>query len=195
MSDDTDKFIKAFGMSALLIEDDINKISENYGFQLKTNSTEISKKILEYEQFPMGIRKKSLEMSRYYELFFCLEVSIRDLVSQTLIDAEGSNWWQSKRVTEGIQNEVILRQKKEVDSGFEVRSEFEIDYTTFGELSQLITNNWDIFQTIFKSKSAVSSILTRLNVLRGPIAHCSQMSDDEKTRLEITVRDWFRTLS
>jgi hypothetical protein len=33
-----------------------------------------------------------------------------------------------------------------------------------------------------------------LNMLRGPIAHCCPVSDDEVLRLQLTVKDWFRLI-
>lgn len=36
--------------------------------------------------------------------------------------------------------------------------------------------------------------MTMLNSLRGPIAHCSPLADDEVVRLRLAVRDWFRLM-
>ena len=30
--------------------------------------------------------------------------------------------------------------------------------------------------------------------LRGPIAHCSMLAEDEIVRLKLTVKDWFRLM-
>lgn len=191
-----DALIKAFGMSAMQISEDINSIAKSTGYELAGDAASRRKRQLEdYDQFEKEVRYQASVMSEYYEIFYCLEVSIRKLVSQTLMEVEGATWWSSSRVPVGVSTEVTARKKKEIDAGFDIRSDYEIDYTTFGELSSLITQNWDLFEPIFQSKSAVSTILNRLNVLRGPIAHCCQMSDDEKLRLELTVRDWFRTIS
>ena len=74
------------------------------------------------------------------------------------------------------------------------RSSDELDYTTFGELSVIITCNWDIFGGLFTSKKAVEKVMSNLNSLRGPIAHCSPLAEDEVLRLQLTVRDWFRLM-
>jgi len=81
-----------------------------------------------------------------------------------------------------------------MDSGVTLRLDDKLDYTTFGELSVIITANWDIFGSIFSSRKAVERVLANLNTLRGPIAHCSRLSEDEVIRLNLTVRDWFRTM-
>jgi len=74
------------------------------------------------------------------------------------------------------------------------RSEDEIDYTTFGELGEIVRKNWVDFGSIFSSEKAFTKIMTSLNVLRGPIAHCCPLADDEVVRLQLAIRDWFRLM-
>jgi hypothetical protein len=82
--------------------------------------------------------------------------------------------------------------RREIVAAMTKRSDRMIDYTTFGELSAIITSNWDVFEPIFTSGPAVAKIMRDLNILRGPIGHCCPMSDDEIERLKLTVKDWFR---
>jgi hypothetical protein len=84
--------------------------------------------------------------------------------------------------------------QKEIDSGFTPRSEDEIDFTTFGELGEIVRGNWDSFDAIFSSEKAFTKIMTSLNMLRGPIAHCCPLAEDEIVRLRLTVKDWFRLM-
>lgn len=135
-------------------------------------------------------------MSEFYEVFYCLENSIRNLVKGIMVEAEGANWWSSNRVDEDrIRSEAKKMHDKEVNSGITPRSEEMIDYTTFGQLSQLITDNWDIFDPVFSSKTAVSNITNQLNLLRGPIAHCNPTDELEQERLNLAVRSWFKLMS
>lgn len=192
-----DGLIRAFGMTGLQIVDDMNYIEDEYGIDLGiSKKTEKSRKVSEYEQFEAELRQQAARMSEFYEVFYCLENSIRGLVKRIMAEAEGINWWNSQRVDENkIRNPVKVRHKKEVDSGITPRSEELIDYTTFGELSQLITDNWDIFDPVFSSKTAVSKITNELNLLRGPIAHCNSIDDMEQDRLNLAVKSWFRLMS
>ena len=142
------------------------------------------------------VRKDASRMSEFYEIFYCLENSIRKLVTETLIEAEGADWWNSTRVDEErIRKKANSQRNKEVDSGITARSDDMIDYTTFGELSQLITDNWDLFDPIFKSKTAVSNVTNQLNLLRGPIAHCTTTDELEQDRLNLAVKSWFQIMS
>ena len=81
-----------------------------------------------------------------------------------------------------------------MDAGVTIRSDEEIDYTTFGELSTIIKSNWDIFGDIFNSPKAVERVMSNLNTLRAPIAHCSKLAEDEEVRLQLSVRDWYRLM-
>jgi len=75
-----------------------------------------------------------------------------------------------------------------------LRSENEIDFTTFGELGEIVRSNWASFDALFSSEKAFTKIMTNLNVLRGPIAHCCPLSEDEVVRLRLSVKDWFRLM-
>jgi hypothetical protein len=128
-------------------------------------------------------------------VFYCLEKAIRILVSETIETAEKTeDWWPTQRVPQNIKTEVAARIQKELDAGVTRRSMDELDYTTFGELSGIITANWDVFGSLFTSRKAVEKVMASLNSLRGPIAHCSVLAEDEKVRLQLTVRDWFRLM-
>lgn len=188
--------IRAFGMTGCLISDEIRNIENEYDIELGHHARESTvDEARFYPQFEQAVRAEAANMSQHYELFYCLETSIRKLLVDVLFDAEGSNWWDSERIAQRIRDDVKNRAQKEVDSGISRRSDNEIDYTTFGELSVIITGNWDIFGTIFNSRRAVERVMGSLNLLRGPIAHCCPITEDEVDRLHLTVKDWFRTMA
>jgi hypothetical protein len=109
-------------------------------------------------------------------------------------DQLGAAWWNSGKVPAQIMSEVQKRIQREADAGVTRRSADPLDYTTFGELSGIITANWDIFGAIFSSQKAVEKVMSSLNSLRGSIAHCSPLAPDEVLRLRLTLRDWFRLM-
>lgn len=80
------------------------------------------------------------------------------------------------------------------DTGVTPRSQDPLDYTTFGELAEIIKSNWGVFGGIFSSVKAVERVMASLNTLRGPIAHCSLLAEDEVLRLQLGLRDWFRLM-
>jgi len=197
MRETVDRDIRAFGMSGLQITTNLSQIEEKFGVELGHAVTATKgRKVAEYDQFAETLRLQAEQMSEFYEIFYCLENSIRKLVADVLFEVEGADWWNSDRVDEErIRKQADGRRKKEVDSGVSPRSEHLIDYTTFGELSQLITDNWEFFEPIFQSKIAVSNVSNQLNLLRGPIAHCNPTDELEQDRLNLAVRTWFKIMS
>lgn len=133
-------------------------------------------------------------MSEHYEVFYCLEQAIRKLISETLEDAEGTDWWNSARIAPDIKEYVANLVKKERENGVTPRSDNMIDYTTFGQLSGIITSNWNLFEPTLKNKRGIERVMASLNLLRGTIAHCCPMQEDEIDRLRLAVKDWFRMI-
>lgn len=188
--------VKAFGMTNQLITDDIENIGTLHGHDFgHVPKAKDSVEKIYYPQFTAAVRVEASAMASHYETFYCLEKTIRALVADTIETAEGNDgWWNSERIPPAIKMEVANRIQRELDSGVTRRSLDELDYTTFGELAGIITSNWDIFGALFDSRKAVEKVMASLNTLRGPIAHCSALAEDEIVRLQLTVRDWFRLM-
>ena len=147
-----------------------------------------------YPQFAHHIRMEAQEMAIHYELFYCLEVSIRTMIKEKLQSELGVEWWNVCDIPEHIRKAVKENIQREVDSAFTQRSDDEIDYTTFGELGEIVRKNWAHFADMFNSEKAFNRVMNSLNLLRGPIAHCSPLAEDEKVRLQLTLKDWFRLM-
>jgi hypothetical protein len=188
--------LKSFGMTNQMLAEDLSRIGELYSVDLG-HLIDDRRKVEDvyYPQFELAVRKEASSMAEHYELFYSLEKSIRALVSETIETTEKSeHWWPSSRVPPAVKTEVQSRIQKEIDTGMTRRSSDELDYTTFGELAVIITSNWDVFGGLFSSKKAVEKVMANLNSLRGPIAHCSLLAEDEILRLQLTLRDWFRLM-
>jgi hypothetical protein len=190
----TDDYLRSFGMSGLIITEELKSVEQKFNVELGHAARALQQTTAEYyPQFEQAVRQEAGQMASHYELFYCLEQSIRKLITEAMEDAAGANWWEEK-VPQQIRDEVKKLIKSEVDSGVTRRSDRSIDYTTFGQLSVIISANWIIFETIFKSPRAVEKVMSSLNLLRGPIAHCCPLSEDEIDRLHLTVKDWFRMI-
>lgn len=184
--------IRLFGLSASAAERDLDRVEGALKVDLQRATDEPNDQDY-YPQFAHVLRQEAADMSKHYEMFYCLEKTIRKLVAETLEAKHGENWW-ALRVSEPIRNNVRDNMQREIDSGVTPRSEEEIDFTTFGELGEIVRGNWDDFDAIFSSQKAFTKIMTSLNILRAPIAHCSPLMEDEVVRLRLTVKDWFRLM-
>lgn len=190
----TEDKIKLFAFSHQMIEQELNAIEKKYGINIRIGvDTESDRDEQYYPQFEQSVRNEASAMATHYELFYCLEKSIRTLIMEKLEAEFGANWWDNA-VPEKIRMNVQNNIQKELDAGFTLRSTDEIDYTTFGELGEIVRTNWDSFSDTFNSQKAFTKVMTNLNILRGPIAHCSPLAEDEIVRLSLTVKDWFRLM-
>ena len=186
--------VKLFCLSNSLVEDELDRLENSYDIDLGRKVKEEPTRKDYYLQFDLQFRKEAKQMAEHYEVFYCLEKSIRRLIVQLMEEKYGKNWWD-ERIDDELRKNVEKNIKREEDTGFTLRSEEKIDYTTFGELGQIVTKNWEAFENLFKrGQRAFQKIMTYLNQLRGPIAHCSPLAEDEIVRLELTVKDWFRLM-
>jgi hypothetical protein len=188
---DEDK-VKLFGLSHPALERDLDKVEATLTLDLGRDELD-DKDEDYYPQFAQALRTEAADMGEHYELFYCLERSIRKLVAETLEAQHGKTWWATA-VPQSVQENAKQNMQREIDSGVTVRSEYEIDYTTFGELGEIVRSSWASFDAIFSSQKAFTKIMTSLNMLRGPIAHCCPLAEDEIVRLKLTLRDWFRLM-
>ncbi|USG60102.1 Swt1 family HEPN domain-containing protein [Sneathiella marina] len=187
--------IKLFVMSNQMAESDLDVIESQLKIDLGRNfDSEKDKDEEYYPQFQHAIRSEAREMAVHYELFYCLELSIRNLVKEKMKSEIGENWWDKTDIPDPIKNNVKENIQREIESAFTQRSDDELDYTTFGELGEIVRKNWDQFGDLFNSQKGFNRVMHSLNLLRGPIAHCSPLAEDEIVRLRLTVKDWFRLM-
>jgi len=188
--------IKTFAMTNMLLEADLDDVEQKYKIDLgryKKADSEIEAAY--YPQFKAVLRAEARKMSEHYEIFYCLEKSIRELITDVFEAAGDREWWE-KLVPVTVKQNVKKAVKREQELGITLRSSDEIDYTTFGELGEIIKSNWSLFGgVVFTDIKAVEKVMTNLNSLRNPIAHCSPLAEDEVIRLDLSLRDWFRIIA
>ena len=190
-----DKRLKLFLASNQMAELALSRIENSHGVNLKRGlHHQDDKDAIYYPQFGKQIRAEAGQMAEHYEIFYCLERTARKIISEALETAEPKTWWNPTRIPQIIYNEVQKRIDRERDSGMTMRSEDPLDFTTFGELAEIIKSNWNVFGSIFSSVKAVEKVMNSLNGVRGPIAHCTVLAEDEALRLRLSVRDWFRLM-
>jgi hypothetical protein len=141
------------------------------------------------------ISDRALDMADYYILTFCIENTSRNLISQTLEAKYGKGWWDKAPIRDSVRDYVKQRQKEELDTTVELRSNDPLAYTTLGHLKEIIQDTWSEFEAKIRSEKAMSNVFNRLNELRAVIAHSSGFSEDEKIRFELAIKDWRRIQS
>ena len=186
--------VKLFSMSHMMVERDLDRVETQFKVDLgRDKGVSQDRDDLYYPQFSEAVRHEASEMAAHYELFYTLEKSIRSLVSEKLESEHGAAWWDTV-VPQPVKDNVKANIKREQESGVTQRSGREIDYTNFGELGEIVRANWQTFSDTFNNEKAFNKVMASLNLLRGPIAHCSPLADDEVVRLRLTLKDWFRLM-
>ena len=187
--------LKLFAITNQMVELELDRVEREIGHDLdRRHIRTIESDRDYYPQIETAFRAEAAQMAPHYEVFYSLEKSIRRLVGDSIQSVEGDAWWDAARVPQTIKTDVKNRRKREVDTGMTPRSDNPLDFTTFGELSEIIKAHWDIFGAVFTSQKAVERVMGMLNSLRGPIAHCSPLAEDEVVRLRLAVADWFRLM-
>src|SRR2546430_1811517 len=187
--------LKLFAMTNQLLEHDLDRIEREHAIDLRRgHRSTVEADESYYPQIESAIRTEAADMAPHYEVFYSLERAIRRLVTDSLEAEEGEDWWNSARVPEQMKKDAERAKKREIESGGTPRSDDLLDYTNFGDLSEMIKQNFDVFGATFSSVKAVERVMANLNTLRAPIAHCSPLAEDEVVRLRLTVTDWFRLM-
>lgn len=182
-----------FGISGIRIEKEILKIASN-GIDLGRDTALESVNEVDLDGFSPDLKTRATKMAQFYQLFYCLENSVKELIIGILKEAHDANWWDTV-VPEAVKQSARQNKQNEENQGFTLRSDIMIDYVNFGELSVIIEKNWDDFSDVLRNKMAVKRILAQLNRLRSPIAHCNELAEDEIGRLILALKDWNRQMT
>jgi hypothetical protein len=185
--------IKLFAIANQMTEHELDRVEGEFALDLQRGHRSIATTDeAYYPQIEQRIRAEAASMAPHYEVFYSLETTIRELIAESLA-AVDPDWWDN-RIPANVRQVTEERRQREVDTGMTPRSDEPLDFTTFGELAEIIKRNWDVFGGMMSSVKAIERVMANLNTLRGPIAHCSPLAEDEVVRLRLAVRDWFRLM-
>lgn len=183
--------LKRFVFDGLLLDQELLNL-EKRGISVRGQDPgEIVDRIQEVEFSPVVLHKAT-QMASVFGLFFCLENSVRELINERLSERYGAGWWEQK-VPEKIKRNVEQLKQKETKNKYHAqRSVTPIGYTTFGNLSQIIIENWEDFSDLIPDQHWVKARFNDLEMSRNIIMHTNVLPDAEIERLENTVKDWLK---
>lgn len=189
------KIAELFILKNAAITADLQRVSDEKNLKKQKSDLERATDALiepHLFQIDFSIRAASQRMAEFYQLFYMLENDIRQFVSSILYDTYGKDWWIA-RVPENVKAYAKSNKDKESKEGLPPRSNSLIDYVTFGHLGEVIKVNWDVFAGLFPNCEIerLEKVVMRLNIARGPIAHCGYLPEDEVVRLKLAIRDWY----
>lgn len=113
--------IRLFGLSNLALERELDQVEQRLAIDLGRTEFREDKDEDYYPQFAQALRSEAAAMREHYEVFYCLEVSIRRLIAELLEGAHGKAWWDTT-VPQTVRDNAKVNMQREIDSAVTVRS-------------------------------------------------------------------------
>gem|GEM_PF-286969 len=181
--------LKRFVFDGVLVKDALTSLSKHgISVDVVTEKSVISR--AEQMNFPLRIMNEAGKMASVFVLFFSVENSARELITQRLTERHGAEWWAAK-VPQKIRDHVEkLRNSEQIHRYHTPRSSDIIGYTTFGQLEQIIIANWDDFSDIIPSQAWISSRFKDMEISRNVIMHTGILQQFDIDRIEMMAHDW-----
>lgn len=134
-------------------------------------------------------------MGDVYQLLYCLENSIRELVESTLREAYGpEKWW-----TDGVKASIRISAEKRRDDDAKARwhgprGGSSLAYVDFPQYGDIIAEQWTLFEPLLGDADWVKAYFAELNRTRRALAHTGTLTSADVERMEVRVRDWLRVV-
>ncbi|WP_292188059.1 Swt1 family HEPN domain-containing protein [Mesorhizobium sp.] len=165
------------------------------GIQIGAASSGGAESLMMESLAPFGVqlRNRGLEMARLYAVLYCFENEIRDLVSETLGEKEGPDWWG--KIPSKIRQLAESRQKTALkDSWLEGDKSTILSFVEFGDLASIMIDKWSHFEPIVPSQHWLKTKMDELEKVRNFIAHNRMLLPSEFQRIYMNVADWNRVI-
>lgn len=135
---------------------------------------------------------KARRMAAVYVAIAAFENTVREFVSKRLLESIGADWWNTA-VSEKIRNKAESRREEENKVRWHTpRGDQPINYTEFGDLSSIVSQNWTHFEDYLQSQDWVRQIITTLERSRNVIMHSGELGAQDVERVGTSIRDWIR---
>ena len=130
------------------------------------------------------------QMATVYTAIACFENMVRQFVVKILIENKGENWWMES-VSEKIRTKAESRKIEEGKIKWHSpRGDNFINYTEFGDLASIMSQNLELFQDHIISLDWAKQIFTTLERSRNVIMHSGELGRRDIERIGTNIRDW-----
>ena len=133
--------------------------------------------------------QNSQSMANAYRSLFIVENHIRKFIETKLTEHYDDDWWE-KGISKALKDKADKRNSEEREYGWQVSTiKSNLEFLSFQHLSNIITNEWDVFRPVFKDQNKINLRLKELEEIRNAIAHTRTLTDDAMERLELYRND------
>jgi hypothetical protein len=151
----------------------------------------IQRKIVEIFGLPTNLGQEANRMAEVYPDLYVFENLVRHVVMSLLEKKHEKDWWSEPEIVPNpIAKKVEDRKNKEGENRWHSeRGSHAIFYTDFGDLSSIISKNWDEFKVVFPNLRWIQTRLEETELSRNIIAHNNPLPKKECNRLKLFLDD------
>lgn len=147
------------------------------------------------DNFSFEQRLQARRMGRFYELLYCLENSVRELVERTLREVFGPEEWWSNGVSTAIRKSAEKRKQDDLKARWHgPRGESLINYVDFPQYADIMVNQWEHFDELIGDQDWLVNYFAEMNRTRRALAHTGTLTETDVERMEFRVREWVRVV-
>lgn len=129
-------------------------------------------------------------MATVYTAIAAFENSVRRFIVKVLMENNGDNWWEDC-VSEKIRKFAESRKKEEEKIRWHTpRGDSLINYTEFGDLVSIMSQNLDLFEPYIISIDWARQIIQTVERSRNVIMHSGELGRKDIERIGTNIRDW-----
>lgn len=141
--------------------------------------------------FSVAEKRAARKMGRVYELLYCFENSVRELIETTLKESLTPERWWIDGVPQGIRQKAEQRRQDDERSRWHgPRGESLLNFVDFPELGEIIIARWADFEDLLGDRAWVGRYFSDMNKSRRAIGHTGDLSEHAVERMELFVREW-----
>jgi hypothetical protein len=181
----------SFVYRGLLTEESLDKAGRQRRKHFGPSDAAQLRKTLSYDLLDNDCLASAQFMSTVYCAIHAFENMVRTLVAKAMAEHHGEGWWS--KVPERIQKSVKTRMEEDAKFRWHgARGSSEMNYCDFGDLSSIITTNWDVFETLISNLEWAKGLLSTLEKSRNIAMHGGVLAKEDIERIGMNVRDWIR---
>lgn len=148
-----------------------------------------------FEAFSPNARLQARRMGEIYELLYCLENSVRELVESTLSEALGADKWWNGGVDPSIRRAAERRKQDDLKARWHgPRGASLLNYVDFPQYADIIAARWDAFEPLLGDLDWVTYYFGEMNRTRRALAHTGSLTELDVDRLRLRVREWLQVV-
>lgn len=182
----------SFTFRALLTEEALDKTARISRIALTSNVDADVAKRLPINALDEDLVARAQRMATVYMAIAAFENTVREFVSARLLDAVGADWWTTA-VSDKIRTKADSRRVEEAKVRWHTpRGDEPINYTEFGDLASIVSQNWAHFEVHLQTIEWVRQTIATVERSRNVIMHSGELGLQDIERIGTAIRDWIR---